>query len=385
MAEWRYAPGGRAAIVAGRLAMLFDGPGADDAAAAALAVTGAEPDLESVLDAVLQRGMPQLPALFIAEFAGRDLTAVLRGAIAVEAETADGARHAPDGAGLRTWREFALDDVVRLRVGAAADADAQSGSQPAYVGRLSVSRLEWHAETGAFPTTAVAAPQPTTAGTDAADPAHTLDFFDREIAVSPAPPTPVPPPVPPAPGPDALDPSYSDTIRYTSPPGIRRPVETADEFLDESSAALTGVVCPAGHGNPLERETCARCGAALRGAAVRRVARPELGTVTLPDGSVLPLRGTLLIGRSPRGDRVATGDVPILVTVDDKDVSRTHVRVHSEGWQVLIEDLGSTNGTTLALPGAHPRRIRAGEPALVADGAVAELGTNTRLTFAGVP
>lgn len=369
MAEWRYAPGGQAAIVAGRLAMLFDGPGADDAAAAALAVTGAEPDLETVLDAVLQRGMPQLPSLFIAEFTGRDMTAVLRGTIDVEAETADGSRHTPDAAGLRTWCEFSLEDIVRLRIG----ADAPTASQPAYVGRLGVSRLEWHAETGSFPAAAIAAPPLVTAASGSVDPAHTLDFFDRETSAVPVPDA------------AALDASYGDTIRYTSPPGIRRAVETVDESLDESSAALTGVVCPAGHGNPLERETCARCGAALRGAAVRRVARPELGTVTLPDGSVFALRGTLLIGRSPRGDRVATGDVPTLVTVDDKDVSRTHVRVHSEGWQVLIEDLGSTNGTTLALPGARPRRIRAGEPALVADGAVVELGTNTRLTFAGVP
>lgn len=388
--------------------MLFAGAGAGDAAASALAVTGAEPDLETVLDAVLRSGLARVPALFIGELHDDRLTAVVRGDIAVEVETTDRTRHDLSGVGVRTWREFSFSDVARLRVG---NVDAGAPPLQAYVGRLNVGGLVWQA-TAAPPDRAPAHRRP--AASPALDPALTLDFVDGDIAglsapatsvvpvtgpedgaVPAAPPvaggplTGVPASVAPPTAPPAADISleqvYGETIRYSSPPGTMRPAELVDESLDESSAALTGVVCPAGHGNPLEREVCARCGAPLRGAALRRVARPDLGMLSLPDGTRHQLRGVMLIGRSPRGDRAAGADVPTLITVDDKDVSRTHARVRTEGWQVLVEDLGSTNGTTLTPPGGSPRRIRTGEPALVSDGAVIELGTQTRITFTGVP
>ena len=48
----------------------------------------------------------------------------------------------------------------------------------------------------------------------------------------------------------------------------------------------------------------------------------------------------------------------VRVTSAQNDISRNHVEILLEDWHVLIRDLGSTNGTTVALPGQHPVRLR---------------------------
>ena len=60
--------------------------------------------------------------------------------------------------------------------------------------------------------------------------------------------------------------------------------------------------------------------------------------LTDPTGREHPLTGeTITIGRALENDIVITS----------KRVSREHARVRREGWRVVLEDLGSTNGTFL--------------------------------------
>ncbi len=60
--------------------------------------------------------------------------------------------------------------------------------------------------------------------------------------------------------------------------------------------------------------------------------------LTDPTGREHPLPGeTITIGRTIENDIVITS----------KRVSREHARVRREGWRVMLEDLGSTNGTFL--------------------------------------
>ena len=60
--------------------------------------------------------------------------------------------------------------------------------------------------------------------------------------------------------------------------------------------------------------------------------------LTDPTGREHPLIGeTIIIGRALENDIVITS----------KRVSREHARVRREGWRVVLEDLGSTNGTFL--------------------------------------
>lgn len=53
-------------------------------------------------------------------------------------------------------------------------------------------------------------------------------------------------------------------------------------------------------------------------------------------GETFPVRTELVIGRAPTCG---------LVVADDNFVSQLHARIHADGTQVWVEDLGSTNGT----------------------------------------
>lgn len=380
MAEWSSAPGELPAIVTGDLALLFSGAHATRAARAVLSHTAAGDGWESVLDLMLRSGLSGLPDFFVGQVDGTVLAGAVRGDARLTATHLDGSTTQLAGAGLRTWREFRLEDV------AAFTADAGPGTglplAPARPGPLAVSQL------GCVMAAAVPAP-----AAAPADPALTLEFSDfLEPATAPdeaqavlASPLAAARADGPATG--RYDDLFGATIHFGVEAAAVRPPDDDDEehALEEPAAAVSGIVCVAGHPNPLARVTCTRCGASLTGAALSRVPRPELGAVVLPDGREVPLVGTLLIGRSPRVDRTDGDAIPTLVVIDDPDVSRTHVRVLIEGWQVLLEDLGSTNGTVFTALGTGPRRVRPGEAVLVTDGAVADLGPRSRITFTGVP
>ena len=95
----------------------------------------------------------------------------------------------------------------------------------------------------------------------------------------------------------------------------------------------------------------------------------------------------LVAGRYPQAHVVtAQAQAPRLVTVPSpsQDISRSHLEVRLEGWNVLLVDLTTVNGTTLLRPGQPPRRLHPQEPTLVVSGDVADLGDGVRLTFEGV-
>lgn len=70
-------------------------------------------------------------------------------------------------------------------------------------------------------------------------------------------------------------------------------------------------------------------------------------------GRVFPIRGELVIGRSAEAD----------IVLDDDGVSRTHAALTTDGDQVFIADLGSTNGTFIGRErvGVEPRPLSEGE------------------------
>jgi hypothetical protein len=84
----------------------------------------------------------------------------------------------------------------------------------------------------------------------------------------------------------------------------------------------------------------------------------------------------VLIGRAPSADRSSSRS-PRLMTVasPNYDISRTHLEVAPQGWQVVVTDLNSTNGTVLVRPGAVDRQqLVPGEPVTAQLGSVIELG-----------
>lgn len=144
-------------------------------------------------------------------------------------------------------------------------------------------------------------------------------------------------------------------------------------------------MCPNGHANPPSRAVCSDCGAAIN-SEPREVGRPRLGTMHISSGEVVELDHSLIIGRQPSVSRVMGGAMPRLVQVQsgNGDISRSHVEVRLDGWDVLLVDLKATNGTVLVREGQPPRRLSQGEEAILLNGDIAELGDGVSLLFDGL-
>lgn len=405
MPEWAAEPGTAPAVITPRLLVVLDGPDAATAAQRVRAGLSRDDRLEAVLDLIIADGIAAAPHFVVAEFDGDELVLVVRGGLEVTI-TAGGNTLRPDGSAARTWRELRIGSVERLAVAVPGRADGAPASSLGLVpvgpesGSLAVSRVELtSALPSGTPTSAIAPPAPsiapplttpplTTPPPAAAapsdpDPGRTLDFVDALAEAAAA-----GPPASAAPAPADEAALYGTTIDYGVAASALRPSDgdrAASTALDDSPVGITGVVCPRGHANPLERSTCRACGAPLTGTAIARVHRPDLGAVELPDGSELPLDGVILVGRSPRAEHSEGSAIPTLVTIDDRDVSRTHLRIRTEAWRVLVEDLGSTNGTILIETSGATRRLRVGEPVIVIDGMTASMGDGAMLTFRRVP
>jgi pSer/pThr/pTyr-binding forkhead associated (FHA) protein len=113
------------------------------------------------------------------------------------------------------------------------------------------------------------------------------------------------------------------------------------------------------------------------------IARPVLGVLRFTGGKTVSLDKPVLVGRNPKLEGRMPNEMPHLVKLDvGQGLSRTHAIVRLEGWQVLLEDLNSANGTVVALPGVAPRRLHAGEPSLLEFGATIDFGGEISATFA---
>ncbi|GAC1599306.1 MAG: hypothetical protein NVS3B21_25710 [Acidimicrobiales bacterium] len=121
------------------------------------------------------------------------------------------------------------------------------------------------------------------------------------------------------------------------------------------STTVKGLRCARRHFNRPTASYCSSCGLSMLQQTHILVEgpRPPLGILVLDDGSAVSLDADYLIGREPGGDsRVARGDLRPL-TLRGTSVSGVHAEVRLDGWRVLVNDLGSTNGTFVAAPGAQ--------------------------------
>jgi hypothetical protein len=136
------------------------------------------------------------------------------------------------------------------------------------------------------------------------------------------------------------------------------PLPSADTPVDDLGAAagapiVLGVYCKNGHFGDPNARSCVVCGVSRgrRGPAPQPGPRPPLGALVLDDNSALELSADCVVGREPTLDpSVAAGEAHPL-SIPDAAVSRIHARIHLDGWQVLLIDLGSVNGTRIRLPG----------------------------------
>lgn len=98
----------------------------------------------------------------------------------------------------------------------------------------------------------------------------------------------------------------------------------------------------------------------------------------------VPLREPAEIGREDRGWTVVvrTRNHTVSLGISDATVSKTHARIYPEFGKMMLEDLGSTNGTLLnnhPLPGWQPGRES--ESVDIGDNSQIQFGQNTMVSI----
>lgn len=145
--------------------------------------------------------------------------------------------------------------------------------------------------------------------------------------------------------------------------------------LSHSTApTVLAVSCPLGHLTPPISPQCRVCHQRVAPQEPRRVDRPSLGGLRLPTGEVVPLDRGVILGRKP-APAVGSTDWPHLVHLpaDHSFVSRRHLQIELDGWDVVARDLDSRGGTTIAPPGREPQRMRPGDAYVLEAGTVLDM------------
>jgi hypothetical protein len=144
--------------------------------------------------------------------------------------------------------------------------------------------------------------------------------------------------------------------------------------------------CKNGHFNDPRAQYCWLCGIGMGQHTIgyRQGPRPPLGLLLLDDGKTLRLDTDYLFGRDPeRAPQVRSGEArPARVDDPSGSVSRKHLQVRLNAWDVELMDLGSVNGTHVLAPGqSEYRRIAVNEPARVWPGTIVRLGTSRTFRY----
>jgi hypothetical protein len=141
-----------------------------------------------------------------------------------------------------------------------------------------------------------------------------------------------------------------------------------------TAPTVLAVSCPLGHLTPPAAPQCRVCHQRVAPQEPRRVDRPPLGGLRLPTGEVVPLDRGVVLGRKPAPADGST-DWPHLVHLppDHSFVSRQHLQIELDGWDVVARDLDSRGGTTIAAPGRDPQRMRPREAYVLEAGTVLDM------------
>ncbi len=228
------------------------------------------------------------------------------------------------------------------------------------------------------PPTPVASPPPVPAA-PAAPPAGSP-------AASPAPSAAPPPPPPPGAAPPKLrPPRVSEQIHGSHvhearrPPlpiaGVKPPAPRPGAAAPAAPAhvVVKGFRCSRNHHNDPRVSFCSVCGIRMdqRTGILIDGRRPPLGLLVLDIGSTFVLDDNYLLGRNPEVDEAVIRSRlrPIRLDDDSGTLSRVHAEIRLEGWDVLLIDRGSANGTYIAASGqAGWNRLAPNTPVVLSPG-----------------
>jgi len=149
------------------------------------------------------------------------------------------------------------------------------------------------------------------------------------------------------------------------------------------SPKVHGVYCEQNHPNPPQATYCRLCGSVLGQLEPVTIPRPVLGVLRFSNGVEAALDGPIVIGRSPRAERVSSKEIPQLISLPspDQNISRNHLEIKIDGWHVLVVDLDSVNGTVVTNPGEAPVLLRSGEDVPIVVGSVVTIADEITFVY----
>lgn len=162
-------------------------------------------------------------------------------------------------------------------------------------------------------------------------------------------------------------------------------VQAPEELAAAAAPLVEGRRCAFGHLNAPHAGYCSRCGALVdRRAPLEAGPRPPLGVLVADDGMAFVVESDMIIGRDPaafeaqRAGRSFDGAgrlAPIVLQDRTGALSRAHLEIRIDGWQLLVVDVGSANGTWVRPPAAAaPLRLPPGQPVPLTMGSDIHLG-----------
>lgn len=174
------------------------------------------------------------------------------------------------------------------------------------------------------------------------------EVFDQIHGVAPDEPQRAPLPLPYAP-PSAPEHSHHPPGAAATPTGFVPASVPAEE-----GTVVLGFRCSREHLNDPRVSFCATCGIRMdqRTGVLVRGRRPPLGLIVLDTGSTFVLDDDYLLGRDPEHDNdVLSGRLrPLRLDDNSGTLSRAHVEIRLQDWDVTLVDRGSANGTFVAVP-----------------------------------
>jgi hypothetical protein len=192
----------------------------------------------------------------------------------------------------------------------------------------------------------------------------------------------------PTPAEDTLPTTFTSGLAAASPesrPGREMVVSRQQLMRGDGieTPRVLAAVCPAGHLTPAYSGVCRVCRRAVAAQEAFETARPVLGRLVLPEGDSLLLDRGAVLGRAPYVPADWAGAQPHLVALPDPDhdVSAQHVSIVLDLWNVLVCDLGSTNGTELVDQSGQVTKLRPYEPVALGPGGAVVLGDVLTLQF----
>lgn len=164
------------------------------------------------------------------------------------------------------------------------------------------------------------------------------------------------------------------------PTAARRPSVLGGRTSDPPS--IEGIMCSRHHFNDPRARFCGSCGIAMHHVSIVMVRRPRpvLGQLVFDTGETFQIANDVVIGRTAADDSlVAGGDARSLVPAGDTSaLSRTHAEIRLRGWDVVLSDRSSLNGTFLwERPTQRWRRLDPGSAETLRIGDVVAFGRRT--------